>query len=116
MIICANEKPYDFGGTANHHITAPIGQTSYQSVALIRFSIEQWAAAYSDDCSITQPWYSWESKNAVEISKQFKRELQEANQLARSIVNEHCYNTKIEGTEEHKHYTDENNRRFITVQ
>lgn len=41
MIICADEKPYDFGGTANHHITAPVGQTSYQSVAPIRFSIEQ---------------------------------------------------------------------------
>jgi hypothetical protein len=58
MIICADEKPYDFGGTANHHITAPISQTSYQSVAPILFSIEQWAAAYGDDCSITRPWYS----------------------------------------------------------
>jgi hypothetical protein len=75
MIICADEKPYDFGGTTNHYITAPVGQTSYQSVTPIRFSIKQWAAAYSDNCSITRPWYSWESKNAVEISKQFKREL-----------------------------------------
>jgi hypothetical protein len=116
MIICADEKPYDFGGTANHHITAPVGQTSYQSVAPIRFSIEQWAAACGNDCSITRPWHSWESKNAMEISKQFKRELQEANQLARSIVDEHRHNARIKGTEEHKHYTDENNRRFNAVQ
>jgi hypothetical protein len=58
MLIYANEKPYDFGGTANHHITAPVGQTSCQNVAPIRFSIEQRAAACGNDCSITRPWHS----------------------------------------------------------
>lgn len=38
-IICVDEKPYDFGGTANHHVTSPIGQTTYQSVAATRFSL-----------------------------------------------------------------------------
>jgi hypothetical protein len=40
MIICANKKPYDFGSTANHHITTPVSQTSYQSVTPIRFCYE----------------------------------------------------------------------------
>jgi hypothetical protein len=116
LIICVDEKPYDFGGTSNHHITAPVGQASYQSVTPIRFSIEQWAAACGDDCSITRPWHSWESKNAIKISKQFTKELQEANQIARRIVDEHRCNARIEGTEEHKHYTAENSRRFNTMQ
>lgn len=116
LIICVDEKPYDFGGTANHHITSPIGQTSYQSVVPIRFSTEQWAAACGDDCSITRPWHSWESKDAIKLSKQFKKELQEANQLARRIVDEHRYNATIEGTEEHKHYMAENNRQFSISQ
>ena len=52
----------------------------------------------------------------MKISKGFKKELQEANNLARSVVDEYRRNARIKGTEEHKHLTDENNRRFNALQ
>lgn len=50
MIICVDEKGYDFGGTPNHYITAPEGVQRFQLTTSIRFRVKQWAAAYSDDC------------------------------------------------------------------
>lgn len=41
--------------------------------------------------------------------------LQERNQAARQKVDEQRRNVMIEGTEEHKLFTDENNRRFNTM-
>jgi hypothetical protein len=116
MIICVDEKGYDFGGTPNHHVTAPEGVQCFQSTTPIRFRIEQWAAACGDDCSITRPWLSWESKDAMRISKSFVKELQQANKLARQEVDKQRSNTWIEGTEEHKLFTDENKRRFDVIQ
>ena len=52
----------------------------------------------------------------MKISKGFKKELQQANRVAREIVDEHRRNATIEGTVEYKHYTTENKRRFDTVQ
>lgn len=61
LLICVDEKGYDFGGTANNHVTAPRGEHRYQPTAPVRFRIEQWAAGCGDDCSITRPWHSWDS-------------------------------------------------------
>lgn len=55
LIICVDEKGYDFGGTANQHVTTPRGASQYHRIAPVRFRIEQWAASCGDNCSITRP-------------------------------------------------------------
>lgn len=116
LLICVDEKGNDFGGTANNHVTAPRGEHRYQPTAPVRFRIEQWAASCGDDCSITRPWHSWNAKEAERDWKAFKKELQQANQLARQEVDKQRRNATIEGTEEHKLFTNENKHRFDAMQ
>jgi hypothetical protein len=86
IIICCDEKAYHFGGTPNQHKTLPANTSSYQSCALTRFKLEQWAAACGDDCSVKRPWTVWELRD--QTSEELQKQLDECNDQAKKITEE----------------------------
>lgn len=69
----------------------------YGSQRRVRFEIEQWAAAYGDDCSVQRPWHGWIKKKA-EITPQMLQDLQDANEKSKQITLQRRENCLIEGT------------------
>lgn len=105
LIICTDEKPYYHGGTANCRASAPQGVPSYGYRNSRKFKIEQWAAAYGDDCSIQRPCLHWDTK-ALELTLQYAQDLRAANKKAKAYtryLQEQCH---VPGTPENQVYID----------